>query len=98
MHKSLIHKLTRYSFILSVILHLLLILSFTTVVMMYPEENKKPPQLYTPAYVYTGAINQTSVQQQTEKPPIAQRAEKNIPAQKIKKAKKAWFPRKDANF
>ena len=25
-------------------------------------------------------------------------AEKSLPAQKIKKAKKAWFPRKDANF
>jgi len=57
---AVIKKLTRNSFLLSVIFHLsllLFLLSISTIITLKPIKNiRKPPQLYVPSYVYQGAI------------------------------------------
>ncbi len=52
------------SFWLSVLLHLLLLFSFIFYIRLHPVE-KKQPTLFTPAYVYKGAITPTSMVSQT---------------------------------
>ncbi len=47
----------RNSFFLSILLHLLILLSITTVILVKPEEQKKPPHLYIPSYVYKGSAS-----------------------------------------
>lgn len=74
MRWAITKKLTRHSFLLSIIFHLfifLFLLLMSTVITINPNENaKKPPQLYIPSYVYKGAItpatNNTPPSQQRE--------------------------------
>jgi TonB family protein len=53
---SIKNKLLRHTFWLSALLHFLLFVCITTVIIVDPEKNQKPPQLYVPSYVYKGAI------------------------------------------
>jgi TonB family protein len=89
MQKSITKKLVLHSFWFSVLLHLLLLLSFSTILVFSPpEEKKKLPNLYVPSYTYTGKINTADTQQQrspkTQKTQQAQKSteQKNIPAKK----------------
>jgi TonB family protein len=61
-------KLFRYrrSFLISVILHLLLVVSTTIIITFNPENNQKPAQYYTPAYVYHGAITPVMQSQRSQ--------------------------------
>jgi len=56
MQKHVIKRVLLNSFWLSVLLHLLLLLSMTTVIIFQPKEQKKLPNLYVPSYVYKGQI------------------------------------------
>lgn len=56
MQKNKIKGLLRNSFLLSLLLHLLLLLSVSIVIILKPKENKKPPHLYIPSYVYKGPL------------------------------------------
>ena len=75
------------TFWLSVLLHLLLLASFSTIIISQPEEYKKPPNLYVPSYTYTGAVTPTPPRavtknqnsKQSEQP---RKIEKNIPTAK----------------
>ena len=55
MQRSLSEEMRSKSFWLSVLLHLLLFVIFSTVFVFKPEK-KKLPNLYVPSYVYKGAI------------------------------------------
>ncbi len=60
MQLTLPKKLGHNTFLLSVLLHILLLcffLSISTIMTLHPsKELQKPPQLYIPSYVYKGAI------------------------------------------
>jgi len=56
MQEKKIKGFPRNSFLLSLLLHLLLLLSISIVIIFKPEENKKPPHLYIPSYVYRGSL------------------------------------------
>lgn len=72
-----------YSALFSVLLHLLIILSFTTIFLLQPEhEEEKHPTYYTPAYTYTGAITPSFQQQKSENTPQPQHKQKLIPTAK----------------
>lgn len=57
MQKNISKKSTFYHSLLSILLHLLLILTFTMIMYFQPEKIvEKSPHFYTPAYTYTGAM------------------------------------------
>jgi TonB family protein len=69
MQRSMIRQLTRNSFWLSVLLHLLILLSIILAMFFQPEEeHKKPPNLYIPSFVYTGAIKPSQHSQSVRNP------------------------------
>src|SRR5438552_758197 len=70
------------SFWLSIFLHLLLLISFSTVIIYQPEKKKKTPNLYVPSYVYKGAMTPLAQQQRMDNTRNLQHAQKVIPATK----------------
>jgi TonB family protein len=58
MQRSTTYKLIRNSFWVSLLLHLLLVLSMCTYIVYQPEDEppKKSPHYFVPSYVYTGSI------------------------------------------
>ena len=86
---AITNKLTRNSFLLSVIFHLLLLLFLliiSTIIHFNPEENtKKPPQLYIPSYVYKGAITPAVQHQVTSNTSQPQQVASTQPMQPIQK-------------
>src|SRR5688572_20121938 len=58
----MIKKLVKHSFKLSILTHLLLALFFISIIIQQPAKKPHLPDLYTPSYVYTGAITPTSAQ------------------------------------
>lgn len=68
MQRTFPKRLLLNTFWLSVLLHLLLLLSFILAVTFRPKETyKKPPHMYVPSYVYKGAISPTSIKQTVSK-------------------------------
>jgi len=53
-------KIAKYSFILSILLHLLFFLFIATVITIQPEKQQKNFEDYVPAYTYKGAITPSS--------------------------------------
>lgn len=64
MQTSMTYKIIRNGFWLSLLIHLLLLLSMITVITFQPEEEQphKTPQYFVPAYTYTGSIKPTVTQ------------------------------------
>lgn len=56
MQKSISKRLLLNGFWLSVLLHVLLLLAFTTIIVFPPEKKQKTPNLFVPSYVYKGKI------------------------------------------
>lgn len=91
MHATITKKLTRNSFLLSLVIHLLLLiflLMISTIITRNPVEiTKKSPQLYVPSYVYKGAITpaiQHSITQNTpQSQPTAEAKPSAPPIQKV---------------
>ncbi|EKD54761.1 MAG: hypothetical protein ACD_60C00046G0008 [uncultured bacterium] len=54
MQKNNIKKWLFNSFWLSILLHLLLLFTFSTIIIFQSEKQKEPPAYYVPAYVYSG--------------------------------------------
>lgn len=69
MQRNLAKKLILSSFWISMLLHLLIFLSLTTVVLLntHQEQQQKSPQLFVPSYVYKGSIAPAVQQQNTPK-------------------------------
>lgn len=70
MQRNIVKRILLNAFWLSLLLHILLLLSFSGILFFQPqekEEKKKPPNLFVPAYVYKGAIT-PSRQQKAAKP------------------------------
>ncbi len=82
MDQNITRKLARNSFLLSVLLHLLFLLLVTTVVFLQPEKQKIPPQVYTPAYVYKGAMT-PSVSRSSKQATAHQETSRNTQATPI---------------
>ena len=80
MYKVLIKRVLSISFILSLLLHLLLLLSISTfIILQQPKENKKIPDLYTPSYVYKGGTTAKPAPQKTQAKQQVASANSQIP-------------------
>lgn len=73
----------RYVFLLSLLLHLLILFIITARIsfILQPEKEneRKPPQLYVPSYMYTGALNTPAAQQTVSHTALAK---KSVPSEK----------------
>lgn len=65
MQKNITKRFLLNTFWLSVLLHLLIILSFTTIMIMQPEEKQQSPNVYVPSYVYKNKVTPTIQQQRS---------------------------------
>ncbi len=80
MQNSMKMRFIRNSFWLSVLLHILLFLSFTTVIFLAPAENQKAPTHYVPAFVYKGAITPSAQSKPRAATKMAASAEREQPS------------------
>lgn len=71
-------RLLKNSFWISIVLHLLLLLSAVAFLFVHPEEEQKPPHYYVPAYTYKGAITPSPSQHKV----VAQKTEQSLPTPK----------------
>jgi TonB family protein len=79
MQYTLLNRLSKSSFLLALVLHLLLLLGFITVFVLSPEEPKKTPDMYSiPAYTYNTPpqpLAMPLIQQSLITPPAAASAD-----------------------
>lgn len=82
--------LSKHSFTLSLLLHILLLLSLILYVRLQPDEYKKPPAKYVPAYAYTGAIMPVSSTSRSKSSSHASAgARSKLPQEQVSSNKKA---------
>lgn len=92
MQSSIAKKISRYSFWLSVLLHVLLLLSFILVINWMPNEQQKKPNEYVPSYVYKGQLNPSidhSNAVNTQNTKSAQPAQNQKPVERARTSKQS---------
>jgi len=84
MRNRLLKRILPPALIISLLLHLLILLSFTIIITLQPDTEKpKPPHFYTPAYVYKGGITPSITPQKSASKPATAKPQRIQPTRSL---------------